>query len=138
VFALKNQLIQYLHQEHGFKVFILESGLYDVNTVWKEAKQGKRIKELAPGNIFYMYANSDEVTPLFDYINAQANTEKPLTLVGFDSQHTGGISNKGLVNDLESILKAQSTELPKDWTVFKQQLQQVFDAPTERLSSENE
>ena len=138
VFSLKNQLIQYLHQEHGFEIFILESGMYEVNTLWQQAKKDQRIKDLAVGNIFYMYANSKEITPLFDYINDQANTEKPLTLVGFDSQHTGKLSNKNLINDLESLLTENNYTFPKNWLLFRQQLQLVLDISTERLPAENE
>lgn len=138
VFSLKNQLIQYLHQEHGFEIFILESGMYEVNTLWQQAKKNQRIKDFADGNVFYMYANSEEITPLFDYINEQANTEKPLTLVGFDSQHTGELSNKNLINDLESLLKENNYTFPKHWPLFRQQLQLVLDISTKRLSAENE
>ncbi|WP_157443125.1 hypothetical protein [Colwellia piezophila] len=81
-------------------MFILESGMYDVAEIVKKAQQGQSIKTLAPGNIFYMYANSEEVTPLFDYVNEQLNTDNPLTMVGFDSQHTGGIALTRLVTDL--------------------------------------
>ena len=89
VFTLKTELIKYLHQHHNFDLFILESGMYDVREIMRQAKAGQSIKTLAPGNIFYMYANSKEVTPLFDYVNEQLNTDNPLIMVGFDSQHTG-------------------------------------------------
>lgn len=138
VFTLKNQLIQYLHQAHNFDLFIIESGMYDVNTLWQQAKQGQRIKNNAPGNIFYMYANTDEVTPLFDYINQQAKTNSPLTFVGFDSQHTGALSNKGLVNDLELSLTNESYKFPTNWQLFKEQLQQVLNVSSERLKTADE
>lgn len=107
VFTLKTQLIKYLHDKHDFDVFILESGMLDVQQIWQQAQQGQQIKTLAPGNIFYMYSKTDEVLPLFDYINEQALTEDPIILLGFDSQHTGEISKKSLVSALtEAIVNA--------------------------------
>lgn len=140
VFALKSQLIQYLHEEHGFDVLIFESGMYDVNAIWQQAKSGQRIKDIAPGNIFYMYANSDEVTPLFDYINQQEKTESPLILVGFDSQHTGGVSNKSLVDDLENAFSIAQDNWSSDnaWLLFKEQIQQVLNISHQRLSVDAE
>ena len=140
VFTLKTDLIKYLHKYHGFDLLILESGMYDVAEIIKQAKNGQTIKALAPGNIFYMYANSKEVTPLFDYVNAQLTTDNPLTMVGFDSQHTGGMSLTNLVTDLT---KAQQT-IDKTWVnspqwrVFSMQIQQVLDGSNERLPSDQE
>jgi len=104
VFALKTELIKHLHQHQGFNILALESGMYDVAQLWLEVLQGKSLNELAPGNIFYMYANSAELQPLFDYISKHANSGNPLRLVGFDSQHTGTIAQDTLVSDLKSQL----------------------------------
>ena len=136
VFSLKTDLIKYLHQNHDFDLFILESGMYDVREIMQQAKTGQSIKALAPGNIFYMYANSAEVTPLFDYVNDQLDSEKPLTMVGFDSQHTGGLSLTGLVSDLSEAQKLVDSTWVEgaDWQLFSQQIQQVLDGTTERFS----
>lgn len=135
VFKLKVDLIKYLHEKHDFDLFILESGLYDVEKIYQQAKEGKRIKSIAPGNIFYMYANSDEVTPLFDYINEQAKTHNPLKLVGFDSQHTGDLSKKGLVEDLTLALKVtnETKSQSDEWLKLSKQIQQVLNGLSERF-----
>ena len=140
VFTLKTQLIKYLHQHHGFDLFILESGMYDVREIYQQAKNGQSIKALAPGNIFYMYANSEEVTPLFDYVNAQQKTENPLTMVGFDSQHTGGLALAGLVADLSQVQQTinHTWTSSQQWTIFAAQIQQVLDGSTVRFSKEIE
>ncbi|GAW95873.1 MULTISPECIES: erythromycin esterase family protein [Colwellia] len=135
VFALKIDLIKYLHQHHGFDLFILESGMYDVREIMQQANAGKSIKELAPGNIFYMYANSKEITPLFDYVNEQLNTDNPLTMVGFDSQHTGGLSLAGLVSDLTKAQEEIDNTWVNspNWQVFCQHIQQVLEGSNVRL-----
>lgn len=140
VFTLKTDLIKYLHQHHGFDLFILESGMYDVREIVRQTKDGQSIKALAPGNIFYMYANSEEITPLFDYVNAQLDTDNPLTMVGFDSQHTGGMSLTSLVTDLtqaqQEIDKAWVNS--QQWQVFSSQIQQVLDGAKVRFPLEQE
>lgn len=135
VFTLKTELIKYLHQHHGFDLFILESGMYDVREIVNQAQQGQSIKTLAPGNIFYMYANSGEVTPLFDYVNEQLDTDTPLTMVGFDSQHTGGISVDGLVTDLTQAQREVDNDWVNSqaWSIFSQQIQQVLDGSNVRF-----
>ncbi|KGJ89063.1 erythromycin esterase family protein [Colwellia psychrerythraea] len=140
VFKLKTDLIKYLHQHHGFDLFILESGMYDVREIYQQAKNGQSIKTLAPGNIFYMYAKSEEVTTLFDYVNEQINTENPLTMVGFDSQHTGGLSLSSLVTDLtkaQAKIDCSWVNSPQ-WQLFSQQVQQVLDGSNSRFAKDEE
>jgi erythromycin esterase len=140
IFSIKADLIKYLHKHHDFDLFILESGMYDVDKIYQQAKKGKRIKDMAQGNIFYMYANSDEVTPLFDYIDEQASGDNPLILVGFDSQHTGGLSNKGLVGDLTVALQESSDDWSdaQNWPIFAKQIQQVLNGTKQRLPKNEE
>ncbi len=140
VFTLKTDLIKYLHQHHGFDLFILESGMYDVREIIEQTQDGQSIKALAPGNIFYMYANSDEVTPLFDYVNTQLNTDNPLTMVGFDSQHTGGMSLTGLVGDLTQAQQKidKSWVNSQQWQVFSSKIQQVLDGSKVRFPLDQE
>jgi erythromycin esterase len=140
IFTLKTDLIKYLHQHHGFDLLILESGMYDVREIVQQANSGQSIKALAPGNIFYMYANSKEVTPLFDYVNDQLNTDNPLTMVGFDSQHTGGMSLTELVTDLtkaQKIIDKPWVNSPQ-WQVFSMQIQQVLDGSKVRFAINEE
>ncbi|NQZ21153.1 MAG: erythromycin esterase family protein [Colwellia sp.] len=140
VFTLKVQLIKYLHEHHDFDVFILESGMFDVKKIWEQAQAGQRIKDIAPGNIFYMYAKTAEVTPLFDYINQQMVSEQPLVLLGFDSQHTGGISNKGLVEALANAVARSSMDISQDaeWSVLSRQIQHVLDVNNTRFTGDIE
>ena len=102
VFALKARIVRYLHQERGFDVLVLESGMFDVARIWQQ--QERPIRELAPGNIFYMYANSEEVWPLFDYVDAMRQTSTPLALAGFDNRLSGELSRTLLVSQLRDFL----------------------------------
>lgn len=115
VFSLKARLVKYLHQKKGFDVLVLESGIFDVNQIW--TNQNKTVAEQAPGNIFYMYANSDEFQPLFQYIEQQRQTDAPLELAGFDSRLSGNLSKTQLVKSFGEYLerKGLSIEEHERW-----------------------
>lgn len=106
VFALKARLVEYLHKEKGFDVFAIESGIFDVHNIWQNEKTP--IAEQAPGNIFYMYANSKEVIPLFNYIDSTRNSDRPLELAGFDGRLSGELSKSMLTTQFAQYLKSKN------------------------------
>ena len=53
-FVLKLRLLRYLHERLGFDVLVLESGLFDVGLVQQARREGGRVDDLGPGNIFFM------------------------------------------------------------------------------------
>lgn len=122
VFSLKSRLIKYLHEEKDFDVLVMESGFYDVAKIYQRAQQGQATKDLVPGSLFFMYANSAEMFPLFHYIDEQLLGDDPLILAGMDSQHTGLISQQEMMIELEALLNGWGSSLPAtaDWSVFKQ------------------
>lgn len=120
VFALKSRLVRYLHEKHGFDVLVLESGLYDADRIWRTADAANTIRAQAPGNLFYLYANSPSMQTLFDYIQAKKSSAKPLLLSGMDSQHTGKYASQYLLDDLSDKLTKVGSTLPGDkfWPTF--------------------
>ncbi|WNO08574.1 erythromycin esterase family protein [Teredinibacter sp. KSP-S5-2] len=106
IFALKSRLIEYLHKEKGFDVFAIESGIFDVHNIWQNEKTP--IAQQAPGNIFYMYANSKEVIPLFNYIDSTRSSDRPLELAGFDGRLSGELSKNMLTAKFAEYLKSKS------------------------------
>lgn len=112
VFALKARLVRYLHEELGFNVLALESGLYDGAKI-NSLRASKPLTELAPGNLFFMYSTTKEVNPLFDYLDAQSKTNNPLALTTFDSQHSGKMSQDSMLVDLANYLSLHNSDLPR-------------------------
>ncbi|MFV8781008.1 erythromycin esterase family protein [Microbulbifer sp. SA54] len=125
-FALKARLVRYLHQHKGFGALVLESGLYDVAQIWQQPE--KSIRSQAPGNIFYMYANSEPVNALFDYIDAQRKSERPLELAGFDGRLSGEYSLAGVGSFIKASSERFAPELSKsvDWQGYLALTQQVL------------
>ncbi|WP_269790211.1 erythromycin esterase family protein [Stenotrophomonas sp. Iso1] len=104
IYAYKARVVRYLHAQKDFDVLVLESGLFDVARLWQLRQP---VRPLAPGNIFYMYANSAEVLPLFDYLDAQRSSARPLELAGLDGRLSGGLSKTVLVPQLHAHLSRQ-------------------------------
>ncbi|WP_256984800.1 MULTISPECIES: erythromycin esterase family protein [Paenibacillus] len=80
----KTRLIQFLHQEMGYNVLAFESGLS--NTSLANATITQQSPEHTMKNSIFGVWWSKEITPLFDYLKANAQTEQPLILTGFDMQ----------------------------------------------------
>lgn len=119
-FLAKTRIIQYLHEQLGFEVLAFESGFYDVNKIWENVNAGASIMEQAPNNLFYMYATSEQMYPLFDYIQQQLKTPKPLTVTGFESQHSGAKAISEMMPDMEKFLGTHyKNVLDSNWQRFE-------------------
>ena len=127
-YSAKVRLVKFLHQEMGFEVMALESGMYDCAKIAQQMKSGSSLIKEKENSIFYMYSNSAEVKHLFDYIDSQKNAKNPLLFTGMDSQHTGQKSQDFLVADLVSFLKVYDSKLPntKDWKIFEKLALEIF------------
>lgn len=119
-FLAKTRIIQYLHEQLGFDVLAFESGFYDINKIWPQAEQGASFKALVPGNLFYMYATSEEMFPLFNYLQQQVKGAKPLAVTGFESQHSGAKAINEMMPDMEQFLAGHHPGfIDTGWQVFK-------------------
>lgn len=84
-YALKSRIIQYLHQECGFEVLAMESGIADIALTYKNIDT-LTAKQLRNNTVFGNFQCA-EIMPLFDYIKKTASSKKPLQYAGFDSQN---------------------------------------------------
>ncbi|MBV8254309.1 MAG: erythromycin esterase family protein [Chitinophaga sp.] len=126
-FLAKTRIIQYLHEQLGFEVLAFESGLYDVTKIWNNTQAGASFKAEVPGSLFYMYATSQQMFPLFDYIQAQLKGPKPLLIAGFESQHSGNKAKKEMFPDFEAFLQKQSpATLDSNWHLFRRLSEATF------------
>lgn len=134
-FLLKLRLLKYLHEKMGFEVLLLESGFYDVGQLTALQDQGQKIDDMAPGNIFFMYAKSEEGRSILRYLDQQKAAGTPLLLAGIDSQHTGQMSTTSLLSGLTQFLQGRGFPLAQgpDWQTYMALAQPLFsqkrDAP---------
>ncbi|MDQ1811977.1 erythromycin esterase family protein [Massilia sp. CCM 9210] len=119
-YLLKTRLLKFLHQRMGFDVLLLESGFYDIGRLAERAERGEKLDASAPGNVFFMYAKSAEGRGMLQYLDRQRSLGKPMQLGGIDSQHTGELSQRELIGDLQSYLRKQQPGLAEGagWTAY--------------------
>lgn len=86
-YSLKSRLVKYLHQECGFEILALESGIADIFLEY--GKIDTISARTLRNNTVYGNFQCNEIMPLFDYIKQTASTSKPLRYCGFDSQNFG-------------------------------------------------
>jgi len=133
-FVLKLRLLRYLHERLGFDVLVLESGFFDVGLIEQARRDGARVDDLGPGNIFFMYSKSAEGRALLQYLDATRGTAHPITLAGMDSQHTGALGQAQLMSRLQVFLgvhtPARGAPTHPDWSEADWS---AFDATTAAL-----
>ncbi|MBS0026509.1 erythromycin esterase family protein [Chitinophaga sp. 22321] len=119
-YLAKIRLIKYLHEQLGFDVLAFESGFYDMARIWENTRNNGSFKHEIPGSLFYMYAGSKQMIPLFDYIQGKVNQPDSLVVTGFESQHSGEKSKTQLLPDFEKFLQHRNPDLlGADWEVFR-------------------
>ena len=105
-FHAKTRLIRYLHEKCGFDVLAFESGLYDCHKAWQLLKAGQMPADQAfSAGVFGIWAQSQQVQPLIEYLRQHARDEHPLELAGFDCQFTAEASSKYLPDELAAFFK---------------------------------
>lgn len=83
----KVRLIRFLHQEMGFNLLAFESSIFDC--YWADLMADEMTaREMMRASIFPVWWTL-ETLPLFDYLKETRATDHPLTLAGFDIQHSG-------------------------------------------------
>ena len=103
-FHAKARLIKFLHQEMGFDVLAMESGLYDCRKAWQALKGGKEPYAAVTQGVFGIWTGSEQFQPVIDYLGKTAKSERPLELCGFDCQFTAEASQTLLPDDLQSVV----------------------------------
>lgn len=84
-YALKARLIRYLHQECGFRVLSLESGIADIFLEYQLTDSLSPVR--LRNNTVYGNFQCKEILPLFEYIKETRSSNSPLIYSGFDSQN---------------------------------------------------
>ncbi|MGN6415873.1 MAG: erythromycin esterase family protein [Pseudobacter sp.] len=134
-FLARTRLIKFLHDKMDFDVLAFESGFYDVTRIWENTKKGGQLQSEVKGSLFYMYATSKQTQPLFDWLQSILPSNDPVTVTGFESQHSGAYSKSRMFEDFESFLKTfDANAIDSSWTVFKQLSVSTFSSRAYRPS----
>lgn len=130
-FETKVRLIKFLHQELGFDVVAFESGFYDCYKAWQLIKNGENADTSAKKGVFGIWSWSEQVQPLFEYIEREKDKKRPLILAGFDIQFTASASSTYLVSELNAFLDSLDLKInkTKEWATFTASLQKLIEIP---------
>jgi len=128
VYFTKAKLIKYLHQELGFEILAMESAI----------KTGAEAETTIAKSIFGVWSLTEEFRPVTQYLAAQANTEQPLILKGFDGQLNGKIIEDFFWNDLELMVSQVDKELLKSEKMnhLKQSIEWITSFDFKKLKKE--
>ncbi|MFJ7733191.1 erythromycin esterase family protein [Lysinibacillus sp. NPDC097231] len=112
---VKTRLIQFLHQEMGYNVLAFESGMG--NAMNAQGQIDKQSAQQTMKDAIFGVWWTKETLPLFEYTKKTQNTDKPLTLAGFDIQLQGAFTNGDWLQN--SSLAKQLSEVEEqlfDWS----------------------
>ncbi len=107
-FVNKIKLIKFLHQEMGFEVVAFESGFYSLNRVWKKALNNEVPIDSVKRNIYRVWRTTEQIQPLFDYVEDNLSTDKKLHITGFDCRHQHKYSIDNYVNDMKDFIASNN------------------------------
>lgn len=109
-FHAKTRLIKFLHQELGFDVLAFEGGFYGMHKAWEALRDGGEVRPAIRRGLNRVWTESEQVQPLFDYIDERARTARPLEIAGFDSQLRAA-SRETLVAELSVVVQGLEPSL---------------------------
>jgi erythromycin esterase len=106
LFSAQARIAKYLHQHHGFDVLVFESGIYDASKTWQSILAGDSAHAAFRIGIPPVWSEPAEVRPIMDYVAANAGTDRPLEVAGYDTQFSQRASYQHLAHDLREWLES--------------------------------
>ncbi len=100
----KVRLIKFLHQQMGFDVLAFEGSLDQC--IDADRQIGTLASREVMRRCLFLTWNTTEIEGLFDYLKAQREGSKPLTLAGFDVQFSGWHLDKARLRGMLAIADA--------------------------------
>jgi erythromycin esterase len=121
----KVRLIRFFHEEMGFDVIAFESDLY----ACYQADRGADTLT----TLMFMYScpygvwHTEEVLPLFDYIQQTRETDRPLILAGFDMKPSSWIAQQTRAAFMASVVEKVDSVYAKEVYTLETELNALFD-----------
>lgn len=104
IFEARTRLVEFLHQEMGFDVLAIESGMLETARAQAALRAGGSVRDAVAGEIYAIWSGSEQAQPLFEYVQRTFRTDRPLELVGFDPQFSSDSSGSRLLSALSHTL----------------------------------
>jgi erythromycin esterase len=110
-FGAKTRLIRFLHEELGFNVLAFESGIFSMSEAWRALLQNVEPRAAFSAGAPGVWARSEQLTPLLEYLAQSVHSDRPLELAGVGSQFTG-LAGPLLLSELRALLQRHAIESP--------------------------
>ena len=104
--AFRTRLVKRLHEKAGFDVLAFENDFFATQEAWSAVERGGDVRSSFWEEIWPFWIKTEVATPLWDYIESQARSSRPLRIAGFDHQPNGRLSVTTLAQQLEPRLAA--------------------------------
>ncbi len=110
-FIFKTKIVEYLHNYHGYNVLAFEADFYALELAWQRVHAARDVSEHVRHQIYSFWANTEEVAPLWRFIEMQFDGDTPLIVAGIDPRHSGRNSKAEVLKDIKTFLDAQSKDI---------------------------
>lgn len=104
--ALRTRLVKRLHEKAGFDVLAFENDFFATHEAWSAVERGGDVRSSFGEEIWPFWIKTEVAASLWDYIDSQARSSRPLRIAGFDHQLNGRISVTTFAQQLEPRLAA--------------------------------
>jgi len=123
-FLAKGELIRFLHEKMGYTTLLFESGMYDVKTAMDKIENADQIPLAIDESIARVWSQSEQVVPLFEYIQSTYNSSSPLKLGGIDVQFNG--TDSLFIGQLNSVIMSYVKQPISDYEKFSAVLRKLL------------
>lgn len=100
----RGRLVRYLHERHGFDVLVFEADFYALHRGWEGVSANVPPSAMAAENLYPFWGRTSAMRDLWAYIDAQAQTDRPIAIAGIDTKVIGALTRSALPGDLEAEL----------------------------------
>lgn len=118
-YKLKSRITKYLHQSGEIDVLAMESGLYDGLRLWQRLMDGEitDVRDAMLYSFMFLYSETPEIYPLYEYVEQQAFTDKPLYYVAFDGRHSSDPACSTMLPEMQTFAEKHQL-INLDWASF--------------------
>ncbi len=106
-FSFKTKIVEYLHKYHGYHVLVFEADFYALELAWQRVRTARDIAKYIRPQIYGFWTDTEEVAPLWRFVEAQFAGDTPLVIAGMDPRHSGRDSKAEALRDVATLLGAQ-------------------------------
>lgn len=116
-FAIKVELVKYLHLNCGFNIFAIEADFFALNRAWTQATSSEEVLNLSQ-YVYSFWAKDKSMQSLWGFFAERFESSSPLVVSGFDIRHSRRFASE-IITDLEKIIEQYNIVVPEAFDQFQ-------------------